>query len=135
MSEVKNEGTDQQKISDHLSNERTLLAWLRTSVAIMAFGFVVVEFSLFTKELNLALEVEIQGNHYSYSGPIGILIVATGALSLLFALLRYRRNKKDIESGSFHNSAILLNVVVLLIFVISVLLLVYLIITANQSSV
>lgn len=32
---------------DHLANERTLLAWVRTSIGIMAFGFVVFEFSLF----------------------------------------------------------------------------------------
>jgi putative membrane protein len=123
----KKQELEQQKVSDHLSNERTLLAWVRTSVGIMAFGFVVVEFSLFTKELNLALEVEIQGNHYGYSGPIGILIVATGAMSVLFALLRYHRTKKEINTGSFHQSALMLNIVVILIFLISVLLLGYLI--------
>lgn len=117
----------QQKVSDHLSNERTLLAWVRTSVGVMAFGFVVVEFSLFTKELNLALEIEIQGQHYEYSGPIGIIIVATGAMSLLFALLRFRRTKKEIDSGSFEHSTVLLNVVVIGMFIMSMLLLAYLI--------
>ncbi|WP_167516127.1 MULTISPECIES: YidH family protein [Mucilaginibacter] len=40
---------NQQKInaSDHLANERTFLAWIRTSIALMGFGFVVVKFSLF----------------------------------------------------------------------------------------
>ncbi len=118
---------EKQKISDHLSNERTLLAWVRTSVGIMAFGFVVVEFSLFTKELNLALEVEIRGNHYNYSGPIGAIIVGVGAISLLFALVRYRRIKKEIDRGSFQHNPILLNIIVVLIFLISVLLLIYLI--------
>ncbi|QEM08229.1 DUF202 domain-containing protein [Mucilaginibacter rubeus] len=33
--------------SDHLANERTFLAWIRTSIALMGFGFVVVKFSLF----------------------------------------------------------------------------------------
>lgn len=128
MSESNNkQNLEQQKVSDHLSNERTLLAWVRTSVGIMAFGFVVVEFSLLTKELNLALEVEIQGNQYNYSGPIGILIVATGAMSLLFALLRYHRTRKEINTATFRNGAILLNILVILIFVISILLLVYMI--------
>ncbi|WP_343633914.1 DUF202 domain-containing protein [Fluviicola sp.] len=118
---------EQKKISDHLSNERTLLAWVRTSVGIMAFGFVVVEFSLFTKEMNVALEIEVQGNHYSYSGPIGIIIVAIGAMSSLFALLRYRRIRKEIDLGEFKHNPILLNITVILIFVISILLLAYLI--------
>ena len=118
---------EQQKVSDHLSNERTLLAWVRTSVGIMAFGFVVVEFSLFTKDINHALEVEIRGNHYGYSGPIGTIIVAIGTLSLLVALVRYRRTKKEINSGSFRHSDILLNFLVGFIFVTSALLLVYVI--------
>lgn len=126
-SEVKRQEADKQKVSDYQSNERTLLAWVRTSVGIMAFGFVVVEFSLLTKQLNLSLEVEIQGNNYGYSGPIGIVIVAIGAMSSLFALLRYHRAKKQIESGSYQHNAILLNITVILIFLISILLLIYLI--------
>lgn len=38
---------------EHLANERTLLAWIRTSIGIMAFGFVVVKFSLFIKQISL----------------------------------------------------------------------------------
>lgn len=118
---------DKQKISDLLSNERTLLAWVRTSVGIMAFGFVVVEFSLLTKDLNTALEIEIQGKHVGFSGPIGIMIVGIGALSLFFALFRYRRTKREINSGTFQNSDVMLHIFVGLIFVISVLLLIYII--------
>ena len=36
-------------IREHLANERTFLAWMRTSIGIMAFGFVVVKFALFVK--------------------------------------------------------------------------------------
>lgn len=39
--------------SDHLANERTFLAWVRTSIALMGFGFVVVKFSLFIKQLSI----------------------------------------------------------------------------------
>lgn len=31
---------------DHMANERTFLAWIRTSIGIMAFGFVVEKFAL-----------------------------------------------------------------------------------------
>ena len=115
------------KVSDHLSNERTLLSWVRTSVGIMAFGFVLVEFSLLSKGINKALEIEIQGNHYGISAPIGISIVGIGTISLLFALFRYRRTKKEINSGDFQHSDILLNLLVGFIFLISAVLLVYLI--------
>ncbi|UZJ63104.1 DUF202 domain-containing protein [Sphingobacterium sp. KU25419] len=45
----------QKKTSDHLANERTFLAWIRTSIGIMGFGFVVVKFSLFVKQVSLIL--------------------------------------------------------------------------------
>lgn len=35
---------------DHMANERTFLAWIRTSIGIMAFGFVVEKFVLFIKQ-------------------------------------------------------------------------------------
>jgi uncharacterized membrane protein YidH (DUF202 family) len=35
----------------HMANERTFLAWIRTSVAVMAFGFVVEKLSLFVKQM------------------------------------------------------------------------------------
>ncbi len=35
----------------HMANERTFLAWVRTSIGIMAFGFVVEKFALFMKKL------------------------------------------------------------------------------------
>ncbi len=49
MEEIKKQGNT----SDHLANERTFLAWIRTSIGIMAFGFVVVKFSLFVKQLSI----------------------------------------------------------------------------------
>lgn len=127
LSEEEQKELEKLKVSDHLSNERTLLAWVRTSVGIMAFGFVLVEFSLLAKGINSALEVEIQGNHYGFSAPIGISIVGIGTISLLFALFRYRRTKKEINTGNFQHSDILLNLLVGFIFLISATLLVYLI--------
>src|SRR6476620_940702 len=37
--------------SDHAANERTFLAWLRTSIAVIAFGFVIEKFNLFAHSL------------------------------------------------------------------------------------
>ena len=39
-----------KNLNDHLANERTFLAWLRTGIGVMVFGFVVVKFSLFLKQ-------------------------------------------------------------------------------------
>ncbi len=37
--------------SDHAANERTYLAWVRTGIAVIAFGFVVEKFNLFMRSL------------------------------------------------------------------------------------
>jgi uncharacterized membrane protein YidH (DUF202 family) len=74
MGESKQKGS----ASDHLANERTLLAWTRTSIGIMAFGFVVVKFSLFVKQLSLALGKEYIIPSRGYSAIAGILLVAVG---------------------------------------------------------
>jgi len=40
-------------LSDCLATERTLLAWIRTGLALMGFGFVVARFGLFLQQLQL----------------------------------------------------------------------------------
>ena len=45
----------------HLANERTFLAWIRTSIAMMAFGFVVEKFALFVKEAEYFLMKAVPG--------------------------------------------------------------------------
>jgi len=41
-------------LSDYLAAERTLLAWIRTGLALMGFGFVVARFGLFLQQLRAA---------------------------------------------------------------------------------
>ncbi len=127
-----NSNTDLEKIkkqnaSDHLANERTLLAWVRTGIGIMAFGFVVVKFSLFVKQISLVLGNPAHVQQYGYSAPIGTLLVITGALSLLLALFRYRRVEKQLNNNEFHQSGGLLYTLVILLIIISACLITYLI--------
>lgn len=116
--------------SDHLANERTFLAWIRTSIGIMAFGFVVVKFSLFVKQFSLILGSQhtIQGK--AYSTIMGIFLVAAGAVTTILAFIRYRKTERQIDASNYQHSSLLINVLVSFIFLISVLLIVYLIETA-----
>jgi len=119
---------NKQNANDHLANERTLLAWVRTSVGIMAFGFVVVKFSLFVRAGERLMGVAPNElPHPGNSGPIGVVLVATGTISLLLATMRYRTNHREIDSGNFKQSSVVLYIIVSLIVAISVMLIVYLI--------
>jgi putative membrane protein len=44
-----------RNFSDHSANERTFLAWVRTAIAVMAFGFLVEKFDLFLELVAPAL--------------------------------------------------------------------------------
>lgn len=116
-----------QNTSDHLANERTLLAWVRTGIGIMAFGFVVVKFSLFIRQVALVVGKSIAIPQYGYSAPIGIALVAVGALCLLFSLVRYHRIARQIDSGTFQRSSTLLSWIVIVVLITAMVLIIYLI--------
>jgi putative membrane protein len=114
-----------QNLNDHLANERTYLAWIRTSIGIMAFGFVVVKFSLFVKQLDILLN---KGHTISSSGNsviMGIALVAVGSIVSILAFLRYRKTEKQINAGQYLNSSLLIILLTIFIFVISILLILY----------
>ncbi|MES2875287.1 MAG: DUF202 domain-containing protein [Bacteroidota bacterium] len=124
MEEIK--ATPRTNATDHLANERTYLAWIRTSIGVMGLGFVVVKFSLFTREISAALDVKMNANATGYSHTIGTFLVALGALIIIFAFFRYMETKKQLDSGVYFHSTVLIKIATLLIFLISILLLVYL---------
>lgn len=114
-------------ISNHLANERTFLAWIRTSVGLMAFGFVVVKFSLFVKQVSALLGKENLIQNRGYSAVLGIILVAVGMITSVLSYARYRKTKKQISEGNYGNSTILLTLITAIIFLVSVLLIAYLI--------
>src|SRR5512142_1197570 len=84
----------------HFANERTFLAWIRTSIGIMAFGFVVEKFGLFVKQVSYFLsksghlptgeKVPLTSPSPGYSSTLGILVVGLGALMALLSFIRYK---------------------------------------------
>ncbi len=126
MQEQKKQGN----ASDHLANERTFLAWMRTSVGIMAFGFVVVKFSLFVKQISLILGKTNIIQNRGYSAIVGIVLVAVGAVTSILSYIRYKQTEKQLREGNYHHSSLLITVLTAFIFLVSVLLIAYLIDTA-----
>ncbi len=88
------------KVTDHLANERTFLAWIRTSLAIMGFGFVVERFGLLLREIGTKITNVPIPNHYS--ALVGITLTVLGVVVMAVALLNFLQARKAIDKGVFH---------------------------------
>lgn len=75
--------------------ERTLLAWNRTSISLMAFGFVVERFGLFLEIANRQ-EATLFQRHISFF--VGVSFILLGALSALYAAWQHKKILKSIRS-------------------------------------
>jgi len=68
--------------SDHAANERTFLAWVRTGIAVVAFGFVVEKFNLFIATIaSSALGEEARRSSKSCLDRSGITRVSRSSLA------------------------------------------------------
>jgi putative membrane protein len=113
--------------TDHLANERTYLAWMRTSIGIMAFGFVVVKFSLFVKRISILLGHPVTVPNRGYSAIVGIVLVLIGTITTIFSYIRYRQSEKQIREGIYVHSTLLITIITVFILIASILLIAYLI--------
>ncbi len=94
--------------------ERTLLAWQRTSLALMGFGFVIERFSLFLAALRR--EPEAPGNHL-FSLLTGVALILLGAVVALVSSVSYSRFVKtlpsqDVASGFLIGMGAVINLLV-----------------------
>ena len=87
------------RFSDHAANERTFLAWVRTGIAVMAFGFLVARFDLFLQITSQTLARRALSPGGQLVGNVaGLILIALGAATILLAMLRFRRLAREIDS-------------------------------------
>jgi len=99
--------------------ERTLLAWIRTGLTIMGFGFVVARFGLFLTLLAAqhAPSTGTDGSPTHFSNLVGIALVLLGAVSMIFAAHQHRAFVRSLPAGDLphtHNRTFPIAVALLL---------------------
>ena len=88
-----------ERYTDHAANERTFLAWVRTSIAIMAFGFLVEKFDLFLEFASKSLAARMPSAGGQIVGNIaGLLLIVLGGATMILAIIRFRQTALDIDS-------------------------------------
>jgi putative membrane protein len=114
---------DRQHIREHLANERTFLAWIRTGVAILAFGFVVEKFTIYIRFLaaSSGTDLPLKGN----SSPYGIIFILMASLVVILATLRFKLTQRQIDRGEYRPSITLDITVALLIIFIAVMMAIF----------
>jgi putative membrane protein len=96
------------RFRDHAASERTLLAWIRTGIALMAFGFAIARFGLFLREIAQAGQIHLSTVRGFGSSWLGVALVILGLVTNAAAVARYARIRKQLqEVGSVVPDAVL----------------------------
>lgn len=85
--------------SDYLAAERTFLAWIRTGLALMGFGFVVARFGLFLEALHLGPS-NLQTSPYGPSFWFGTALIALGVAVNLVSAWNHFRLVRQLNRGA-----------------------------------
>ena len=88
-----------QHISDHLANERTILAWIRTAIAVIALGVAINRFSLFLMEF---YRIEPQARSANrHAEAVGVGLVILGLVIMCGAIWHYLRVANAIDRQTY----------------------------------
>jgi putative membrane protein len=110
---------------DHLANERTFLAWVRTGAAIVVFGFAIGRFAIAMRQLT-----ELQGHPVRTAGVsvwLGSFTIGAGVLLVVAGLARYRKTRTQLDAGTFEPAGFVLDLITIVTVVFGLALAGYLI--------
>jgi putative membrane protein len=131
---VPSESVKRAALSDYLAIERTLLAWIRTGLALMGFGFVVARFGLFLQRV-LTVENASPAQSYGLSLWFGTALIVAGIAVNAFAGWHHIRLVRQLDSGEpAHSRASLQAVAIAFFLALAELIMAIYLITVRDSA-
>jgi putative membrane protein len=130
VAENGNLGDNPNRARDHLANERTFLAWVRTGVAIVVFGFAIGRFAIAMRQLTA-----LSGHPARTAGLsvwMGAGSIGAGVVLVVAGLLRYRKTRTLLDAGKFEPAGFLVDLITILTIVFGLVLAGYLIYTEKS---
>ena len=101
--DVPAENAKKSSLSDYLAAERTLLAWIRTGLALMGFGFVVARFGLFLQQIQFLQRIPASES-YGLSLWFGTALMAVGVVVNVAAGWNYIQLVRELDRGQTSHS-------------------------------
>lgn len=98
------------RYTDHAANERTFLAWVRTGIATIAFGFVVEKFNLFVRTIadvgasGAATRLRLNRLSGAFSHYDGLALTVIGMAIIVLSLVRFVRTSRMIDDQQSHSA-------------------------------
>ena len=86
-----------KRYTDHAANERTFLAWVRTAIAVMAFGFLIERFDIFIASMASGQSRPSIVHGQQFANAAGLAFVLFGVAMIIIATVRFFRIAKDID--------------------------------------
>ena len=124
------ENPNPNRARDHLANERTFLAWVRTAIAVVVFGFAIGRFAIAMRQLT-----EVQGQALRTAGLsvwLGMSSILGGVVMVTAGLLRYRKTRAQLDAGTFEPAGVVLDLITILTVLFGLVLAGYLIYTERS---
>jgi len=110
----------EHRAQEHLANERTFLAWVRTTIALVSLGFVIARLGLWLRESGMKVPKLAYG-----VSPFGIGLMGFGALLTALAAWHYDAVNRQIEAGLVKTDRPLVWFLALAVILIAVALIIY----------
>jgi putative membrane protein len=85
---------DDERVREHLANERTYLAWLRTGMATIGLGVVIAK-------LRFILGSHDTNQSILYAANVGMVLVLCGILTIILALYAFMRVRREIRERQY----------------------------------
>lgn len=110
---------------DHLANERTFLAWLRTGIAVAVFGFAIGRLAIAMRQLTASAGRPASTPELSVW--FGTAAILAGVLLTVTGLVRYRQTRRQLDAGQFEPAGLSVDLAGVLTVVFGVALAAYLV--------
>ncbi|MBI5179147.1 MAG: DUF202 domain-containing protein [Nitrospinae bacterium] len=121
--EVPKEETKDPRI--YMAAERTFLAWVRTSISLIIFGFVVENFEILLKQIGKAAELKVMFRYFGLV-EVGIFIILIGIATVVIGVINFQNAVKQIDAGAYRTNVNVYRVYGSILFVTCLALIVFL---------